>query len=296
LTLKADESGLTMQYQCKACIHLDKVPLPGAKKSCSKMGILANATMCKEFNPDITDLANSAAGVSPIRMIGRLQEVMTEKQMQLLSWLLRMNYRTKKVGLKLGGKVAFCLSGDYLNNYFQGYVMSVSKDMQFVTILADLQKNGSASAIILMRESVYNWKQYQKKRKALVKEGLIMEPRRGSRPTLYEELHMTKDEFLRGRAKLATRPADYVPPSMDNVPATWLDKRRITSFSEDARAAVAANVKKSKDLTRKTIEKAKTKAGNGTKVVSKSNKVVKTSKRSNNGSFVINRQHSRSIA
>jgi hypothetical protein len=78
---------------------------------------------------------------------------------------------------------------------------------------------------------------FTKHRKTLVSEGRIAEPKaKGSvKRTVLQCLKMTSDERALYRKQLATKPDDYVPPTLDTVPTKWLDNRTVENFKESNR-------------------------------------------------------------
>jgi hypothetical protein len=78
-------------------------------------------------------------------------------------------------------------------------------------------------------------KAFAKHRKRLIAEGRIAEPKttKGSvKRTTLQCLKMTSEERALYRKQLATKPDDYVPPTLDTVPAKWLDNRTVEKLQD----------------------------------------------------------------
>lgn len=244
--LKREEGhGTSLQVKCKSCIHHSKVPHPEDKKVCESLGITAAAKACSQFNPDFIKLAGVSHDL--IKPLGNFMRDCTSEQTQILAFYIRNAEYAKRQKLRLGQQVAFCLSADYLQNYFRGYVLSVSKDGEFVYITSNLNQKEGNTMLTLLRKNVLTVLEFKLKKKKLIKSGRVVEPqgRRGHK-TLFDQLSMNKKEFLSYRGTLASKPDDYVPPSIDSVPDTWLDSRQAAKMSEQRKKEIKKQIEKSK--------------------------------------------------
>jgi len=260
-----------MPNKCQSCIHHEKVPHASAKKPCIKLGVLATATACELYVPDPTLLASAHQNV--LKVMRLLFRSMRDPELQVMAMAIRGGSYLQKAGYEFGQPVYFCVGQEYVQNYFRGRIVSVSKDKQFVYVSSSLRDGDGNTMVTLMPESVLTFAKWEKRKRSLISANRVIEPKKNGRPTLYDELQMPRDEWLAYRDTLAVKPAEYVPPSLDSVPQHWLDKRRVKLFKEEAMHAITGNIKKSKK-----IADAKTKA-----------KMKKTLTRGKDGSFTIER-------
>lgn len=220
--------------RCGTCLHFERIPYPGSpKKTCDALGHIASSPKCDYYNPNIALIADKAPKVIPI--FSEYVASMTRGELQLFGHMMYSAAETAKAGFTLGQQVWFVIGMDYLNNYFTGIVLRATKE--FVYIAAELNEGAGGTFVQLMPSSVLNEKEWLRRRRRLVRAERVVEPRKNGRPTLFEELAMTKKEFVERRQALAEKPADYEPPTLDTVPQHWLDKRHVQSFKADAVAA-----------------------------------------------------------
>lgn len=267
--LKKESGGsLSINPQCRTCIHHERVAHPSANgKVCAKMGVLGTASACKLYDEDVLHLAK--AQQSTIKIMRLVCRELGDPDLQVLAMAVRNIPYLKKAGYEFGQLVYFAIGTDYLQNWFRGRVVKVSKDRQFIHICSSLTEGADNSMITLEAQSVFTAQEFEKKRRSLVKENRIAEPRKNGRPTLWEELQMPKAQWKAYRESLAAKPADYEPPTLDSVPQHWLDKRTVRSFKDEAAAALKANVVKSKVLAKKKLEARAKRNAQGAVVISR---------------------------
>lgn len=219
--------------KCGTCLHFQNMPYPGARKSCDKLGHLASSPKCELYNPNIAILADKSPSV--VKLIGKIAQKFNRSELQLLGHLMYAADTTRREGWYIGQPVWFCIGQDYLTNYFQGYVLRANAEFVFIT--AELSQGAGGTYVQVMKKSTLDEEQFLKVRRQLVKAGRVTEPRKNGNPTLFEELQMTKAEFVARREALVSAPSDYEPPTLDTVPQHWLDKRHAISFKADASKA-----------------------------------------------------------
>jgi hypothetical protein len=92
----------------------------------------------------------------------------------------------------------------------------------------------------LTRPEVRTLEQFEKHRSLLIKKNRLRAPLPNpysQRRTILQLLRMDKDQYALYAETLSHRPADYTPPSIDAVPAQWLDSRQLdVSLKKQKRA------------------------------------------------------------
>lgn len=218
---------VSLGLKCGECVHLSGTPV--FEKVCSQLGKTSFADACKEFTPDLAQMTFVKKG--DIKAFSEIANRMSQKQLRLMSFVCRNADLIKKAGYSLGETVVFSLGGDYLECYVRGEIIGADRRGQQVYVVSDFESLNINSALMtLMKSSIMSMPEFIKKRKELILEGRIAEPKnpKASRKrTTLQCLRMSADERAVYRERLATKPDSYEPPSIDTVPAAWLDSRML---------------------------------------------------------------------
>lgn len=219
-------SRVSLALKCGDCIHLDGVPA-FEKKVCSALGREKYSEACPAFTPQMTKV--SLVRKQDLSALASIAARLSQQQTRLFAYIFRNIDFVKKAGLEFGQEVAFSIGGYYLECFVRGFVIGASRDGQHVYLSSDFEGLNNESALVTMpRDSLYDHSEFVRVRKDLIKEGRINEPQptTGSRKrTVLQVLRMTPEERSAYRALLSTKPIEYTPPTLDAVPASWLDSR-----------------------------------------------------------------------
>jgi hypothetical protein len=222
---------LTVQKErpkCGDCLHFKNIPK--FERVCTVLGVKSfrEAPTCFKANPYILNKINPDA----VFQLGILLHSSTAQQKRILSNLLKEMAQVQKVyKLEFGQPVMFHIGNDYLSNYFRGYVIggSTSGDPQ-IYVTSDMSggQRSAPAMVTLMPNSVHRLSDWKKKKAQLLKEKRLKDPN-----PLYSS-HVQKKELS----------IDYTPPTLENAPAEWLDKRDIKGSMKSKK-----HLQKSKDGT-----------------------------------------------
>jgi hypothetical protein len=195
-------------FKCGECLHFSR--LAKFEKPCSFLGIkaFANAPSC--FTPDVFKLQKTNPDI--IYQIGNIMKDFTSAQARVLIALLRSTRAQEKFyNLKFGQPVYFCLSNNYLSNYFIGFVVGVaSQGEEQVYVSSNLGKKQRSSPMLgsFIRDRVLTISEFKKRKKDLIAQGKIQDPKK----------LFTPSELVKAK------PEDYEIPNMETAPKDWLDK------------------------------------------------------------------------
>jgi hypothetical protein len=244
---------VSLGLKCGDCTHLAG---PAAfEKPCIQLGKTSFAEACPNFTPDLMKISIVKKG--HLGQLAELAQALSQNQTRLFAYVFRNIDLIKKSGYEFGEEVVFSIGGDYLECYVRGRVVGADRAATQVYISSDFEGlNGESCMLTLLRPSVMNMTQYAKKRKSLILEGRIAEPKFGAgsrKRTTLQCLKMTPEERALYRQTLATKPDEYVPPSIDTVPSNWLDSRMLDRMID------------SKGAAKKAVSKTTLKSGRSTK-------------------------------
>lgn len=215
---------ISLGMKCGDCIHLEKGPAT-FEKLCSQLGKTGFSSACASFTPDYMEIAS----ISKMGLAGfaKLVAGVSQRQIRLVNMGLRNVDFVKKSGFEFGQEVVFSIGGDYLDCFVRGNVLACDSAASKVYLTSDMEGlNNGACFLTLLRPSVYSLDTFKKKRKSLIAEGRINEPKSTkSKKTTLQCLKLTRQERADYRKTLSTKPDDYVPPTLDTVDSAWLDSR-----------------------------------------------------------------------
>ena len=212
--LKSDKTGdlkprLSLNIKCRDCIHFKRGPAFFEKK-CKDLGILPEARACQAFTPDIYKLSRVEADT--IFNLGKLVKDFKETHFRILSFIFRNMSLIKRSKLKFGQPVYINLSSpyiDYLDAYYKGYVLGVSKSGDQIFITSSLRKTTDNVYLSVLPSSILTLAQFKKRRKKLKKFGRVKIPKKYITANLEE------------KPPIYRKPITDEVPTIDNIPPEW---------------------------------------------------------------------------
>lgn len=193
-------------YRCGDCLHYQRHAHSAKGSVCEKEGIRAFAIAPKCFTPDVSVLQGNTDAFLQLSM---LVNSYTPKQRRIMLAVIRDASKVKKHGYTIGTKVYFKVThGDYLNNYFIGYVMGrTSAGEIMITGTPDRKTRGNSFMFYVNdKTALLSHADWKAKEHELREAGLINDP-----------------VEKRNRIK-KTDEEEYQPPTIDSVPESWYTK------------------------------------------------------------------------
>jgi hypothetical protein len=129
----------------------------------------------------------------------------------LIALLRNIKTQEKFYNLKFGQPVYFCLSNDYLSNYFMGFVVGVAttgEEQVFVSSNLGKQQRRTPMLGSFIRDRVLTLSEFNKRKKELIALGKVQDPKKLFTPTT----------LIKATA------SDYEIPNMETAPQDWLEK------------------------------------------------------------------------
>jgi hypothetical protein len=223
-------SRVSLGLKCGQCIHLTGVPT--FERPCIQLGKTTFADACPSFTPDMVQI--SVVKKNHMAALANITLGMSRPQLGIFAYVFRNIDHIKKARCQFGEQVVFSLGGDFLECYVRGFIIGADRTGSQVYISSDFEGMNVESAMLtLLRTSIMTMVEFAKHRKSLIANNRLVEPKfdKGSRKrTTLQRLKMTADERSIYRELLKTKPDEYVPPSLDTVPARWLDERTVESL------------------------------------------------------------------
>lgn len=221
---------ISLGMRCGDCCHLSKGP-KCFEKMCNELGKTSNSAACPSFNPDLTKLVSVKSG--QLQALAHIVNDLGPSQLRLLALTFRNLDYVKKSGFEWGQQVFFSIdTRGNLDSYFSGYVVSSNQSGRILHIASNFDHLQSSSAMLsLETKSVLTEAQFIARKTQLIKQGKIETIVRyqGERYTTLELLRLPKYMYKLLKQSIVETPVNYVPPTIDTVPTTWLDKRIIKS-------------------------------------------------------------------
>lgn len=219
---------VSLGIKCGECLHFQRGPAAFEKK-CIELGKASFSDACPQFTPDLTAVSFIKKG--HLSVLGEIFNSLQPKQARLLAFTFRNLDFIKRAGFEFGEQVAFSLGGDHLECFVRGFVIGSDRTGDQLYLSSDFETlNGGSAFMTVLRSSVLSMKDFAKKRKQLIANNRIAEPRApktSSKRTVLQCLKMTTEERSLYRNSLNNDPHQYVPPSLDTVPQRWLDGREL---------------------------------------------------------------------
>lgn len=204
---KASAKSLDEAFKCGECIHFQNSPHPGKKTICKELGVRAVGIAPSCFTPDITQIAQNT---DQLVAVSSLMHSYSTKQKRILLAVLRGN-KPGKHKMPFGTKVYFrAMGGDYISNYLSGIVVGYSSAGELMVSGNPVQHERGRAYISYFSdtETLLTRKEWLVKRKEL------------------REKHRLNDPKTKRIMKTVTQ--DHEPPTLDEAPASWHDKREQT--------------------------------------------------------------------
>lgn len=221
VTFPLTGTNLTVNVECAACRHFKGVPAAGFRKTCSNLGIIKESKPCHRFSVSADQIKLGEPNYA--KMLAMVIRHLPTKKLMSIAALLIQERRTRAQGFTLGEKVHFVMSGGaYLNNYRTGWVIAADKNTVFISA----SKDDSHVSLALMHSSVVKAEDWKAKRKQLIADRRIDDPKQ----TVYRPL-------LKSHKKLLS----YVPPTIDDMP----NDRVVVNKALSARRGVDVEIKDS---------------------------------------------------
>lgn len=173
-------------------------------KPCKQLGVLAISKTCKRFtvNPYLIDFNSS----KPSNLIRELISSLSKKDIHLFANVINQEYRTRKYGFYFGQEVMIrVFVGDYISNYASALIINANKYNVYI------QGSNGFHGMIL-HKNILTMEEWDKKRKSLLKRGLIKDPDYKKYTTWKADLKDLKKE-------------DYTPPSIGKIKSKGKSKK-----------------------------------------------------------------------
>lgn len=214
---EATNSKLSIGIKCGDCLH-HKIGPAVFEAKCSDMGIKAFANACPSFTPNIYKVVNQK--IEYIKLLGSITKDMDSTAIRVFSYIFRNIDIIQKHGFKFGQPVFFQMrdhdvKGDWLSNYFKGYVISITKDGHSIHLASSLIKGKGNSFISLPLKSILVLSKFNTLKAKFIKANRIVPPE-------YVKSKL-KHPLFRAYAptQLPSVYKNYIPPTLDNAPKSW---------------------------------------------------------------------------
>ena len=161
--------------QCGDCLHYKGSAHPKFSAPCIKLGVGTKSEAPSCYTPDVSAFRSMSKDVFPV--LAALVGCMTPRQSRVLMGVLKYAGSLEKVGLTFLEKVYFTHSTPteaYLEDYYCGYALAMTRSGQVVLVGSDYLKASSASmTAYLDKGSVLREEVFAKRKEKLVALGKI---------------------------------------------------------------------------------------------------------------------------
>jgi hypothetical protein len=187
-------------------MHFNGTSHPSIGKPCATLGVKAYGTAPPCYTANVSVL--SAISPETFSMLASTIASMTPKQCRVLMGLLKTAGSLEKFGFTFLQKVYFRLGPDYLDNYYSGYVLGTGVD-KTISIVGKSYFKGAKKPVIasILQDSVVSVEVFKKRKKKLLAEGKLYEPRKVHKNEITEDYEPptieTAQETLEEMAKYA---------------------------------------------------------------------------------------------
>lgn len=201
-------ASLNEALRCGECLHYKKHANTTFKMLCNMRGIRATAIAPKCFTPDVSKIAQNS---DQFVQIAALFNSYTPQQRRIWLAVLRepaVKGKQIRKDIKFGTKVYFHgLGRDYINNYLSGYVMGMTSNREIIISGSPDQNTRGRSYLAYMKDTdtLMTYKEWKVKKAELQAAGKIFDP----------------------ASRIVAKPqqAEAEPPTIDDAPQEWYDKR-----------------------------------------------------------------------
>lgn len=198
-----------VDLQCGDCLHYKGSAHPKFEAPCIKRGVGTKSEAPACYTPDVSAFRTMSKDVFP--MLAALVGCMTPKQSRVLMGILKYAGSLEKVGLTFLEVVYFTHTTPttaYLEDYYCGYALAMTRTGQVVLVGSDYLKSSAASMIAYLdKGSVLRANVFAKRKEALVREGKIHRLKSIKRPRPETDV-------------------DHVVPTIDEGPVAPAPKNR----------------------------------------------------------------------
>lgn len=219
---------VSLRLTCGSCQFFNS-GIKRFEQPCSMLGQEEFSAACREYVPDMRPLMN--VKTMDIEALASILGRMSQRQIELMAYVLRNAKDIKKTKLEFGQTVVFSIDGqDYIENYFSAVVIGASRDGRTVYLSSDLNELNQAQCMLtMMRSSVLSLEEFHDKHRKLITRGRLRAPSNqySQRKNILQLLRLSETERKDYMERLKTKPDTYQPPNIDVVPQHWLDKRML---------------------------------------------------------------------
>ena len=164
-----------VDLQCGDCLHYKGSANPRFEAPCIKRGVGVKSEAPSCYTPDVSAFRSMSKDVFP--MLASLVTLMTPKQSRVLMGVLKYAGSLERAGLTFFEMCYFCNcppEAAYLEDYFYGYAMSMTKGGQIVLVGSDyLRQSPTSMVAYLDKGSILREAVFQKRKDKLCDEGKI---------------------------------------------------------------------------------------------------------------------------
>lgn len=165
-----------IQQKCADCLFFEKETSPSFDAPCRDRGVREYASAPRCFSPNVR-LLNGVSSDS-FELLGTILAIMNPRQTRVLSHLIANQHHLAKAGFYLMQPLFFRVGGDYLDNYFMGYAMSMTGNGDLMLCASPYMRGGATAYAQVSKASVLDSIHMEEHRKMLVDHGLIYEPKK----------------------------------------------------------------------------------------------------------------------
>lgn len=174
-----------LAQKCGDCLFFSREISPVFSEPCKDRGVKEYASAPSCFSPNVRELNN--LGSDFFALLGSMLSVCSPRQTRLLSHVISQQHHISKLGFYLMQPVYFRLGEDYLDNYFKGFILSISSTGGLMLCSNPYLQGGAPLYAEICKESVLTESMMEEKREQLIASGRLYEPKRPQRNTSVEE-------------------------------------------------------------------------------------------------------------
>lgn len=164
-----------VDLQCGDCLHYKGSAHPKFEAPCSKRGVGTKSEAPSCYTPDVSAFRAMSKDVFP--MLASLVGLMSARQSRVLMGVLKYAGSLERAGLTFLEVCYFCNCPPetaYLEDYFYGYALSMTRSGQIVLVGSDYLRQSPTSLVAYLdKGSVLREAVFQKRKDRLCDEGKI---------------------------------------------------------------------------------------------------------------------------
>lgn len=181
----ARRAGGSVPQKCGDCLFFKGDKSPSFDAPCFDRGVKEYATAPRCFSPNLRKLSGISSDA--FELLGSILSMCSPSQVRIISNLIAQQHLVVKQGFFLMQPVFFRIGDDYLDNYFKGYVMSLTSEGDIMMCSSPYLRGGHVAYAQVTKASLLDEVAMEEKRAYLVERGLIYEPKRPQRNTNVED-------------------------------------------------------------------------------------------------------------